>query len=64
MMAGEKVGVQGIIKQVSPLAFYTHCAGHKINLVIAHSYGITGVSDRLGFYGPNLCCMGRGYNIL
>ena len=44
-MAGEKVGVQGIIKQVAPLAFYTHCAGHKINLVIAHSCGITGVSN-------------------
>ena len=46
-MAGEKVGVQGIIKQADPLAFYTHCAGHKINLVIAHSCGITGVSNMM-----------------
>ena len=46
-MAEEKVGVQGIIKQVAPLAFYTHCAGHKINLVIVHSCGITGVSNMM-----------------
>ena len=46
-MAGEKVGVQGIIKQVAPLAFYTHCAGHKINLLIAHSCGINGVSNMM-----------------
>ena len=46
-MAGEKEGMQGIIKEVAPLAFYTHCAGHKINLVIAHSCGITGVSNMM-----------------
>ena len=43
IMAGDKVGVQGIKKQEAHLAFYTHCAGHKINLVIAHSCGIRGI---------------------
>ena len=36
-MASGTRGVQALIKQQSPLATYTHCSGHCLNLVIAHS---------------------------
>lgn len=39
-MSSNRVGVQAIIREKSPLAVYTHCAGHCLNLVIAHSCGI------------------------
>ena len=36
-MSSENVGVQKRIREVSPLAMYSHCAGHCLNLVIVHS---------------------------
>ena len=36
-MSSNRVGVQALIRQHSPLAFYTHCSGHCLNLVICHS---------------------------
>ncbi|XP_006812758.1 52 kDa repressor of the inhibitor of the protein kinase-like [Saccoglossus kowalevskii] len=36
-MASENVGVQKKIRDVSPLAMYSHCAGHCLNLVIVRS---------------------------
>lgn len=36
-MSSNRVGVQAIIREHSPLAFYTHCCGHCLNLVICHS---------------------------
>ena len=36
-MAIERVGVQSSIRGHAPLASYTHCAGHFLNLVIVHS---------------------------
>lgn len=36
-MSSENVGVQKRIHEVSPLAMYSHCAGHCLNLVIVHS---------------------------
>ncbi|XP_014673689.1 PREDICTED: 52 kDa repressor of the inhibitor of the protein kinase-like [Priapulus caudatus] len=36
-MSSARVGVQGIIKQHSPRAIYTHCLSHALNLVYAHS---------------------------
>ena len=32
-MSSERVGVQAKIPQNAPLAFYTHCSGHALNLV-------------------------------
>ena len=36
-MSSNRVGVQALIRQQSPLAFCTHCSGHCLNLVICHS---------------------------
>ena len=36
-MSSENVGIQKRIREVSPLAMYSHCAGHCLNLVIVHS---------------------------
>ena len=36
-MSSAKNGVQGYIKRLSPLAIYTHCSGHCVNLVIVHA---------------------------
>ena len=39
-MSSERVGVQARIRERSPLATYTHCSGHCLNLVISHSCGL------------------------
>lgn len=36
-MSSDRVGVQALIREKAPLAVYTHCAGHCLNLVIVHS---------------------------
>ena len=36
-MSSNRVGVQALIRQHSPLGHYTHCSGHCLNLVICHS---------------------------
>lgn len=36
-MSSDRVGLQALVKKKAPLAIYTHCAGHCLNLVIAHS---------------------------
>lgn len=46
-MSSERVGVQGIIRKDSPKAVYTHCSGHCLNLVIAHSCNIPIVRNTL-----------------
>ena len=35
------VGVQGIIKNESPLVVYVKCSGRYLNLAIARSYSLT-----------------------
>ena len=35
-MSSSRVGVQALIREKSPLAIYTHCSGHCLNLVISH----------------------------
>lgn len=37
-MASERVGLQALVKEKSPLAVYTHCSGHCLNLVVGGSY--------------------------
>ena len=36
-MSSARVGVQALIRHESPLAVYTHCSSHCLNLVICHS---------------------------
>ena len=36
-MSTEKRGVQAEVQRDAPLAICTHCAGHRLNLVISHS---------------------------
>lgn len=43
----KKTGVQSRIRQVAPLALYTHCSGHCLNLVIAHSCQIPAIRNML-----------------
>ena len=42
-MSSEQVGVQAYIKQISPLAMYTHCSGHFLNLLLSHSCTVPSV---------------------
>ena len=46
-MSSERIGVQALIKQQSPLATYTHCSGHCLNLVISHSCSLPVVRNVL-----------------
>jgi hypothetical protein len=36
-MAGERIGLQALVRKKSPLAVYTHCSGHCLNLVVGGS---------------------------
>ena len=46
-MSSDRIGVQAHIRKESPLAVYTHCSGHFVNLVISHSSSIPIVRDVL-----------------
>ena len=49
-MSSENVGLQARIKEISPLATYSHCSNHQLNLVISHSCvlpEVRNVIDRL-----------------
>ena len=39
-MSSERCGVQAVVQRDAPLAIYTHCAGHRLNLVISHSCSV------------------------
>ena len=46
-MSSNIAGVQAMIKEVSPLALYTHCYSHCLNLSIAASCGIQEVKNMI-----------------
>ena len=46
-MSGEKSGVQRRIREIQPKAFYTHCAGHSLNLVILSSCSVLGIKNAI-----------------
>ena len=46
-MASERVGVQSLIRKDAPLATYTHCSGHCLNLVIVHSCKLLCIKNTL-----------------
>ena len=47
-MRSERISVQALIRQQSPLATHTHCSGHCLNLVINHSCSLPVVRNVLG----------------
>ena len=47
-MASEKVGVQARICTISPLALYTHCRSHVLNLSIASACTIPIIRNMIG----------------
>ena len=46
-MSGYINGAQAIIKEMNPLAIYTHCQSHKLNLALASALAVTGVKAML-----------------
>lgn len=46
-MSSSRCGVQGRIRKEAPLAFYTHCFSHSLNLVIVHSCALVDVRNVL-----------------
>lgn len=46
-MASERIGVQSRIRMDAPLATYTHCSGHCLNLVIVHSCKLLCIKNTL-----------------
>lgn len=44
-MSSDKAGVQAKIKEVSPMALYTHCYSHSLNLSIAASCQVQEVKN-------------------
>ena len=46
-MSSERVGLQALVKEKSPLAVYTHCSGHCLNLVIGTLPIVRNVIDKV-----------------
>ena len=44
-MSSSRVGCQAIIRQQAPLAAYTHCGGHCLNLVVAGAFKLPNVRN-------------------
>ena len=47
-MSSSNIGVQARICQVSPLALYTHCQSHQLNLCIVNSCSIPVIRNASG----------------
>ena len=47
-MSSQIAGVQAKIKEISPLAVYTHCFAHSLNLSIAASCDVQEVRNLIG----------------
>ena len=48
VMSSEIAGVQAKIKEISPLAVYTHCFVHSLDISIAASYKVQEVRNLIG----------------
>ena len=46
-MSSDHTGVQARIMKESPLAVYTHCSGHCLNLVVIHSSNLPAIRNVL-----------------
>ena len=47
-MSGAFKGVQSRILAIQPLAFYTHCQAHNLNLVVTESCEVGDVRTTIG----------------
>lgn len=47
-MKGHISGVQARISTIQPLAIYTHCVSHRLNLVLVSSATVTGIRNAMG----------------
>ena len=47
-MASEKAGVQAKVREISPMAMFTHCYSHCLNLSIATSCKVQEVRNLIG----------------
>lgn len=50
-MAGKNNGVQAIILNEQPLAFYTHCFIHSLNLCITKACEVSSIKHMMGVIG-------------
>lgn len=46
-MSSSHIGLQALIKEKAPLAIYTHCSGHCLNLIISHSCSLPTIRNVL-----------------
>ena len=47
-MASSRVGVQGRISEICPLAFYTHCQAHQLNLCVVKGCSVPQIRNASG----------------
>jgi len=50
-MAGARSGCRSLIQQQAPLALYTHCAAHQLNLAIVAACKIQVFRDTESYIG-------------
>lgn len=50
-MSGRYNGVQALVQQEQPLAFYTHCFNHSLNLCLSKSCGVTPIQNMSSIVG-------------
>jgi len=50
-MSGKLKGVQKLIMDGQPLAFYTYCFSHELNLCVAKSCEVPGIRNMIGIVG-------------
>ena len=46
-MSSSRIGLQACIREKAPLAVYTHCSGHCLNLAISHCCNIPVMTNAL-----------------
>ena len=69
VMNGVNKGVQQKVRQVAPLAIYTHCYAHKLNLVLVDTCKAVQDAEQFFHYwknfiylNPLLWCINYGWN--
>uniref|UniRef100_A0A2S2R1F9 Zinc finger MYM-type protein 1 n=1 Tax=Sipha flava TaxID=143950 RepID=A0A2S2R1F9_9HEMI len=50
-MAGKNNGVQALLLNEQPLAFYTHCFSHSLNLCISKACEVSSIKQMMGIIG-------------
>ena len=51
--------MQAEVQRDAPLAIYTHCAGHRLNLVISHSCSVTEIRYMIDKYRNHVVTLVR-----